>query len=159
MSAERVGAMLRETMEPVPARLAATGAMVTAEQAGHYCVPVKLKRLYRERKLGSPFAKGDDDRYDVINVCTYVYRQPAFFTSNKGLVHFFVMWSVRLVVVVVVAVVSIVIVLMMGVGCIPCVFKKERVRGRPCPIKRAAEWNGKPAATSWFAWGGAPWHV
>eukprot|EP00903_Cladosiphon_okamuranus_P010989 g10378.t1 len=62
MSAERVGAMLRETMEPAPARLAVTGAMVTMEEAGHYCVPVKLKRLYRERKLGSPFAKGDEDR-------------------------------------------------------------------------------------------------
>ncbi|CAM9176276.1 unnamed protein product [Scytosiphon promiscuus] len=59
MSAERVGALLRETMEPAPARLAATGAMVSAEQAGHYCVPIKLKRLYRERKLGSPFAKGE----------------------------------------------------------------------------------------------------
>lgn len=69
MSAERVGAMLRETMEPAPARLAATGAMITAEQAGHYCVPVKLKRLYRERKLGSPFAKGDEDRY-VCKSCT-----------------------------------------------------------------------------------------
>lgn len=57
MSAECVGAMLREAMEPAPARLAATGVMVTAEQAGHYCVPIKLKRLYRERKLGNPFAK------------------------------------------------------------------------------------------------------
>lgn len=62
MSAERVGFMLRETMEPAPARLAVTGAMVTAEQAGHYCVPVKLKRLYRDRKLGSPFAKREEDR-------------------------------------------------------------------------------------------------
>ena len=68
MSAERVGAMLRETMEPAPARLAATGAMITAEQAGHYCVPVKLKRLYRERKLGSPFAKGDEDRYAIVRM-------------------------------------------------------------------------------------------
>ncbi|CAN0442706.1 unnamed protein product [Pylaiella littoralis] len=61
MSAERAGAVLRESMEPAPARLAATGAMVTAEQAGRYCVPIKLKRLYRERKLGSPFAKEDED--------------------------------------------------------------------------------------------------
>ncbi|CBJ33043.1 hypothetical protein Esi_0411_0009 [Ectocarpus siliculosus] len=61
MSVERVGALLREAMEPAPARLAVTGAMVTAEQVGHYCVPVKLKRLYRERKLGSPFAKGDEE--------------------------------------------------------------------------------------------------
>lgn len=61
MSAERVGALLRETMEPAAARFASTGAMITAEQAGHYCVPIKLKRLYRERKLGSPFAKGDAD--------------------------------------------------------------------------------------------------
>ncbi|CAM9802435.1 unnamed protein product [Ectocarpus sp. 12 AP-2014] len=61
MSVERVGALLREAMEPAPARLAVTGAMVTAEQAGHYCVPIKLKRLYRERKLGSPFAKGDKE--------------------------------------------------------------------------------------------------
>lgn len=52
--------MLREAMEPAPPRLAVTGAMVTAEQAGHYCVPIKLKRLYRERKLGSPFAKGEE---------------------------------------------------------------------------------------------------
>ncbi|CAB1099839.1 unnamed protein product [Ectocarpus sp. CCAP 1310/34] len=61
MSVERVGTLLREAMEPAPARLAVTGAMVTAEQAGHYCVPIKLKRLYRERKLGSPFAKGDEE--------------------------------------------------------------------------------------------------
>lgn len=89
MSAERVGAMLQETMEPPPARLAVTGAMVTAEQAGHYCVPVKLKRLYRERKLGSPFAKGGEERY--VYPSTYLfftaYRWPATFHLSCILLH------------------------------------------------------------------------
>ncbi len=71
MSAERVGVLLRETMEPAPARLAVTGAMVTAEQAGHYCVPIKLKRVYRDRKFGSPFAKDEDGgRYVYIGAKT-----------------------------------------------------------------------------------------
>lgn len=60
MSTERVGCLLRETMEPTPARLAAPGAMMTAEHAERYCVPIKLKRLYRGRKLGSPFAKEEE---------------------------------------------------------------------------------------------------
>lgn len=74
MSAERVGALLRETMEAPPATLAANGAKVTTERAEHYCVPIKLKRLYRDRKLGSPFAKGEEDvsRY-VMPVNLFLY--------------------------------------------------------------------------------------
>lgn len=61
MSAERAGSLLREAMQPVPARLAATGPIVTAEQAGHYCIPIKLKRLYRSGLLGNPFAREDEE--------------------------------------------------------------------------------------------------
>ena len=84
MSTERVGALLRETMEPASAQppeqpqqvATAAGATTSAaKKAGHrnissssndnnncsYCVPIKLTRLYREGKLGSPFAKGDDE--------------------------------------------------------------------------------------------------
>ncbi|CAM9837928.1 unnamed protein product [Sphacelaria rigidula] len=61
MSVARAGSLLREIMDPVPTRLAAVGPTVTAEQAGHYCIPVKLKRLYRQRKLGTPFAREEGE--------------------------------------------------------------------------------------------------
>lgn len=61
MSAERAGSVLREAMEPVPVRLAAMGPIVTAEQADHYCIPIKLKRLHRLGRLGNPFSREEEE--------------------------------------------------------------------------------------------------
>ncbi|CAM9802032.1 unnamed protein product [Discosporangium mesarthrocarpum] len=57
MCTERLGAMLREVMEPLENRLDLAGGLMTAEQAGHYCIPVRLKRLFREKALGTAYAK------------------------------------------------------------------------------------------------------
>ena len=98
MSAECVGSLLRETMEgPAPAQGVAHSAVVAAAAAAakqaltagknagrcnnnnnnnnsnsnnnHYCVPISLLRLYREGKLGSPFAKRDDEAAAKRHAC------------------------------------------------------------------------------------------
>lgn len=82
MSAERMGALMREEMEPVPARLASTGSLVTAEQAGHYCIPVKLKKLYRQKKLGSPFAPEEEPAKRWVRIRRLVNTLPRHLTTG-----------------------------------------------------------------------------
>ena len=54
--AEGVGALLQDTIESTLTRPAATGAGDTSERKDTYYVPIQLKRLYRDHKLGSMIA-------------------------------------------------------------------------------------------------------
>lgn len=61
MASERVGALLRAEMESIPATPGAQSKRNNGQAGTRYCIPLKLKRLYRQRKLGSLMARKEED--------------------------------------------------------------------------------------------------
>ncbi|CAM9351882.1 unnamed protein product [Chrysoparadoxa australica] len=81
MSNERLAVLLRDVLEPEGRVGAKVGP--TPEQLGTYCIPLRLKRMYRKKEFGSPFAK--EEAKEVVKKAGYKplkSQKPQFGTVN-----------------------------------------------------------------------------